>query len=82
MNAPGRPMNAHAGARFEGSYLGDLRRVPAGARLECKICWYVYDPAQGDPQAQVAPGTEFANLPPHWACPQCDGYADQFMVIG
>ncbi|HET9822571.1 MAG TPA: rubredoxin [Burkholderiaceae bacterium] len=75
-------MSLHAGPGFEGSYLGDRARVPAGARLECKICWYVYDPAQGDPQGQVPPGTEFAQLPWHWACPQCDGPADQFMVIG
>ena len=33
--------------RFEGSYLGDRARLPAGARLECKICWWVYDPAAG-----------------------------------
>lgn len=29
---------------FEGSYLGDAGRLPADARLECKICWWVYDP--------------------------------------
>ena len=33
---------------FEGSYLGDRARLPAAARLECKICWWVYDPAQGN----------------------------------
>ena len=68
-------------AGFEGSYLGDSARLPAGARMECKICWWVYDPAQGDPVWQVAPGTEFAELPAHWSCPQCEGRADQFMVV-
>ena len=34
---------------FEGSYLGDRQRLPLDARLECKICWWVYDPAEGDP---------------------------------
>jgi rubredoxin len=67
--------------RFEGSFLGDRARVPARAKLECKICWWVYDPDAGDPQWQIAPGTPFAELPPHWRCPQCDGPADQFMVV-
>ncbi|MFO1328908.1 MAG: rubredoxin [Rubrivivax sp.] len=67
---------------FEGSYLGDRGRLPAGARLECKICWWVYDPAQGDPQGQVPAGTPFAALPAHWVCPQCEGAAEQFMVLG
>jgi rubredoxin len=66
---------------FEGSYLGDRQRLPAAARLECKICWWVYDPALGDAVWQVAPGTAFADLPARWRCPQCDGDADQFMVL-
>lgn len=74
-------MNAQA-PRFEGSYLGDRARLPAGARMECKICWTVYDPALGDAQWQIPPGTPFAELPPHWTCPNCEGAADQFMVVG
>jgi rubredoxin len=66
---------------FEGSYLGDRGRIAATARLECKICWWVYDPALGDAQWQITPGTPFAELPAHWSCPQCEGRADQFMVI-
>ena len=69
-------------ARFEGSYLGDRTRLPADARLECKICWWVYDPAEGDVQGQIAPGTAFGQLPAHWCCPQCEGAAEQFMVMG
>lgn len=67
--------------RFEGSFLGDASRIADHARLECKICWYVYDPAEGDPVAQVPPGTAFADLPAQWRCPRCDGEAQQFMVL-
>ena len=70
-----------AAPRFEGSYLGDRARLPADARLECKICWWVYDPAIGDPVWQIAPGVAFVELPAHWRCPTCDGDADQFMVL-
>lgn len=68
--------------RFEGSYLGDAAKLPDEARMECKICWHVYDPAEGDAQWQVPPGTPFHRLPPHWTCPQCEGAAAQFMVLG
>jgi rubredoxin len=50
-------------------------------RLECKVCWYVYDPAEGDPVWQVPPGTPFAELPAHWSCPNCSTTKDQFLVL-
>ena len=68
-------------ARFEGSFLGDLARLDDDARLECKICWYCYDPAVGDAVRQVEPGTPFSALPQDWRCPQCDGERNQFMVL-
>jgi len=41
----------------------------------------VYDPAEGDAVWQIEPGTAFKALPAYWRCPQCDGAADQFMVL-
>ena len=29
----------------------------------CDVCGYVYDPAVGDPDNGVAPGTAFENVP-------------------
>jgi len=66
---------------FEGSYLGDNAALQAHSRLECKICWWIYDPAQGDPVWNIPPGTPFAELPEHWKCPVCDGKRDQFMLV-
>jgi rubredoxin len=51
------------------------------SRLECKICWHVYDPAEGDPVWQVDPGTPFSALPEHWSCPNCAATKDQFLVL-
>ena len=62
-------------------YLGDERRLSSDTKLECKICWWVYDPSLGDPSADVAPGTPFSALPAHWRCPECDGEAAQFLVV-
>ncbi|QRG07842.1 [NiFe]-hydrogenase assembly chaperone HybE [Xanthobacter dioxanivorans] len=68
-------------AFFEGSYLGDRARLAPTARLECKICWHVYDPAEGCETWQVPAGTPFNALPDHWRCPVCDGAREQFMVL-
>ena len=54
----------------------------ADTRLECKICWQVYDPAEGDPVVwQISPGTAFADLPAYWTCPNCAATKDQFLVL-
>lgn len=51
------------------------------ARLECGICWWVYDPRLGDPVWQIPPGTPFADLPGDWCCPHCDAPKHKFMVV-
>ena len=37
----------------------------------CTACGYIYDPALGDPEAGVKPGTAFEDLPEDWVCPVC-----------
>ena len=44
----------------------------------CEVCGYVYDPAVGDPDNGVAPGTAFADIPDSWACPECGAGKDEF----
>lgn len=36
-------------------------------KYECP-CGYIYDPADGDDEAGIAPGTAFADLPEDWVC--------------
>ncbi|MDF0497301.1 rubredoxin [Bradyrhizobium yuanmingense] len=52
-----------------------------GARMECSICWIVYDPADGDETARIAAGTPFAALSEDWRCPNCDAPKSKFMSI-
>jgi len=66
---------------FAGSFGGDNTKISGATRLECKICWYVYDPAQGDAYWQIPTGTPFAELPEHWSCPNCDGAKEGFLVL-
>jgi rubredoxin len=47
----------------------------------CIICQYVYDPAVGDPDNGVAPGTPFEELPDTWVCPLCGAGKDMFEQV-
>lgn len=47
----------------------------------CDACGYVYDPAEGDPNADVAAGTPFDKLPADWLCPVCGVGKDQFSPV-
>ncbi len=44
----------------------------------CKVCGYIYDPEKGDPTQNIAPGTDFGNLPDDWVCPECGVGKEQF----
>ena len=44
----------------------------------CQVCGYVYDPAQGDPDNGVNPGTAFADVPADLVCPVCGADKDSF----
>ena len=37
----------------------------------CTVCEYIYDPAQGDPDSGIEPGTAFEDIPDDWTCPLC-----------
>ena len=44
----------------------------------CSVCGYIYDPAAGDQDSGVAPGTAFENVPDDWVCPICGVGKDMF----
>ena len=47
----------------------------------CNVCNWVYDPAKGDPENGVAPGTAFADLPDSWVCPECGAEKTEFSPV-
>lgn len=47
--------------------------------MECGVCWYAYEPDEGDSERGVAPGTPFAALPEDWCCPRCDAPRGKFL---
>ncbi|MBR5281991.1 MAG: rubredoxin [Alistipes sp.] len=44
----------------------------------CIPCGWIYDPAKGDPDNGVAPGTPFEELPEDWSCPICGADKESF----
>lgn len=47
----------------------------------CEVCDWVYDPAVGDPDGGIPPGTKFEDLPDDWVCPICGVGKDQFAKV-
>ena len=54
------------------------RAMPIQKKHRCLVCSHVYDPAEGDPAAEIAPGTAFEHLPATWSCPDCGALKDDF----
>ena len=50
-------------------------------KYRCIPCGWLYDPAKGDPENGVAPGTPFEELPKDWSCPLCGADKSQFEKI-
>jgi rubredoxin len=47
----------------------------------CTVCGYIYDPAVGDPDHGIGPGTSFQNLPNSWVCPECGAGKNMFEKV-
>ena len=47
-------------------------------KYKCVVCGHVYDPAEGDPDSGIAPGTAFEDVPDDWHCPICNVGKDMY----
>jgi GntR family transcriptional regulator / MocR family aminotransferase len=43
----------------------------AQRRFICRGCYFIYEEANGLPQQSIKPGTQFADIPVTWRCPDC-----------
>ena len=48
-------------------------------KYRCTVCDWIYDPAIGDPDSGIAPGTPFEYLPEDWVCPLCGVGKEDFV---
>ncbi len=56
-------------------------KKPIGDKYKCPACGYIYDPAEGDEDGHVEPGTSFEDLPDDWVCPVCGVEKGDFMKV-
>lgn len=54
------------------------KESPNMKKYVCDVCGYVYDPAVGDPDGGIDPGTAFEDLPDDWVCPDCGAGKEEF----
>ena len=58
---------------------GGKPQDPKAQKYRCTICNYIYDPAVGDPDGGIQPGTAFNDIPDTWRCPICGVTKDKFV---
>lgn len=58
-----------------------LKTIMNMDKYVCDVCGYVYDPAVGDPDNGIEPGTAFEDLPEDWVCPLCGVGKDEFSKV-
>ena len=61
-----------------GGSLGEAAE-PVPGKWICKVCSMIYDPAAGDPDSGIAPGTPFEDIPDTWQCPICGARKASFV---
>lgn len=92
----GEPLYLYEYCNLHGLWLNDLKaseqaedEAPAEEEVAgdydktkylCTACQWIYDPALGDPDGGIAPGTSFSDLPEDWVCPLCGVGKDMFEV--
>ncbi|NLY10060.1 MAG: acyl-CoA dehydrogenase [Tissierellia bacterium] len=59
-----------------------FKLAPTESIYVCNGCGYEYDPAIGDEEGGVAPGTKYDKLPEEWICPVCGEEKQKFTLVG
>ncbi len=57
------------------------KAAPSWKHYVCNGCGYEYDPAIGDLEGEVVPGTLFENIPEEWTCPACGEEKNMFIEV-
>jgi rubredoxin len=50
-------------------------------RAKCKVCGYIYDPANGEKRKDIAPGTDWPDVPDDFRCPSCGAPRKSFTEL-
>lgn len=57
-----------------------MKKEDKTMKYECEVCGWVYDEAEGAPDAGIEPGTKWEAIPDDFECPLCGVGKDEFKV--
>ena len=73
-------ISVSTGARLRLSNYGrSLAEAATSQKWICESCGFIYDPAVGDPDGGIAPGTGFEQIADDWFCPVCGARKKDFV---
>ena len=75
-DATSAPKTAESDCACAAAQTADL-----GPSMQCSVCQWIYDPAQGEPNQNVAPGTPWSEVPDGFLCPECSLGKEVFDVL-
>lgn len=64
-----------------GNSLRAATERPEAEKWICRVCGWIYDEAEGDPDSGIAPGTKFEDIPDDWFCPECQVTKKDFVLL-
>jgi rubredoxin len=64
----------------ERPYYPGMTTTSAAQKWICESCGFIYDPADGDPDGGIPPGTPFEEIPSDWFCPVCGARKADFTL--
>ena len=51
-------------------------------KVECIVCGFIYDEADGHPDDGIEAGTLWDDVPEDWSCPDCGVGKEDFEMLG
>ena len=57
--------------RGSATFAAPMTETTTAQQWICDSCGFIYDPADGDPDGGIPPGTAFDDIPDTWFCPVC-----------
>jgi rubredoxin len=76
-SSPGAGLSTPMGGR---PYYLPMNTTTTVQKWICESCGFIYDPAEGDPDGGIPPGTPFEEIPTDWFCPVCGARKADFSL--
>ena len=75
------PVSVSFGKELSISKISSMTATTEATLWICDSCGFIYDPAIGDPDGGIPPGTAFEDIPKDWFCPVCGARTSDFRPL-